>query len=106
MLAIRYCLLNAKLLACRINPRDTLVIASWHITWGCPLGCAAFPRYFYIRKLFDRITVPWQVRCICTELKSGCALFDDDSFDKSLDLLRYILINYLRSPGRSPARRF
>lgn len=37
MLAIRSCSLSAKLLTYLINLRDTLVIASGHITWGLPV---------------------------------------------------------------------
>ena len=65
MLAIRSCSLSAKLLTYLINLRDTLVIASGHITWGLPVlgdksvvGCVAFPRLFYFPKLFGQITAP------------------------------------------------
>ncbi|MEG4572136.1 hypothetical protein QUA56_05325 [Microcoleus sp. N3A4] len=58
-----------KLLAYLINFRDTLVIASGHITWGLPVpgeksgaGCVTFPRSFYIPKLFGQITAPMAAR--------------------------------------------
>ncbi|MEG4943680.1 hypothetical protein [Microcoleus sp. F4-D5] len=69
MLAITFCSLSAKLLAYLINLRDTLVIASRHITWGLPVpgeksgaGCVAFPLSFYIPKLFGQITAPVEAR--------------------------------------------
>ncbi len=69
MLAIRYCSLSAELLTYLINLRDTLVIASGHITWGLPVlgeksvvGCVAFPRSFYFPKLFAQITAPVAAR--------------------------------------------
>lgn len=58
MLAIKFCLLSAKLLTDPIDLRDTLVIASSHITWGLILRSVAFPRSLYIRKLFGQITAP------------------------------------------------
>lgn len=58
MLAIKFCLLSAKLLTGPIDLRDTLVIASWHITWALIPRSVAFPRSCYIRKLFGQITVP------------------------------------------------
>ena len=65
MLAIRYCSLSAKLLTYLINLRDTLVIASGHITWGFPVlgeksgaGCLAVPRSFYFPKLFAQNIAP------------------------------------------------
>jgi len=68
-----------------MNPRDTLVIASWHITWGFALGCVAFVRSFYIRKLFGQMTGPSQARCVCTRFKLGYVLVNDDSFDEGVD---------------------
>ena len=65
MLAIRSCSLSAKLLTYLINLRDTLVIASGHISWGLPVlgeksvvGCVAFPHSFSFPKLFGPITAP------------------------------------------------
>ena len=69
VLAIRSCSLSAKLLTYLINLRDTLVIASGHITWGLPVlgeksvvGCVAFARSFYFPKLFAHITAPVAAR--------------------------------------------
>ena len=53
------------LLTYLINLRDTLVIASGHITWGLPIPfeksgaeCVAVPGSFYFPKLFAQNTAP------------------------------------------------
>lgn len=87
MLAIKFCLLSAKLLTDPIDLRDTLVIALWHITWALiPRSVAFFPRACYIRQLFGQITVPVVARFSVLASRSAVlsfAIFDDDSFDES-----------------------
>jgi hypothetical protein len=99
------------LLTYLINLRDTLVIASGHINWGFPVpgeksgaGCLAVPRSLYFPKLFAQNTAPVVARLalLCVKDELCCVMI---AFTKVLiGLVKYILINYLRSGSARSAK--